>query len=202
MGSEEMGVSAERRTEGFVHYDVRNLHTELRMKSLRWRYRCSAVLLVGTLGVAGCSDQSPTQPGEAPAMSITSLLNFVKCTPQPYAKAGAYIGPSGGTISAGFGKIQFAKNALSTTTYITLEALSDTVNSVRVRPEGMKFPANTVTLTISSKNCPGSLGQSKRIVYVSDDLRSLLESLLSSFSSGSETTSAKLNHFSRYAVHR
>jgi hypothetical protein len=111
------------------------------------------------------------------------------------------VGPAGGTITAGFGKIAIGKGALVFTTYITMEALSDTVNSVKLSPSGLVFvPGSQVSLTINSKNCPSATGKSKNIVYTSDFLR-VLSVLSSVFNSTTESTAANLSHFSRYAVH-
>ena len=171
----------------------------------RWPYLVPAVLIAGAIGVVACSDRGPMEPtSSAPSFSTSSTpdTGFVRCTKQPYAKAGAYVGPAGGTITAGFGKIAIGKGALLVTTYITMEAVSDTINSVKLSPSGLVFvPGSQVNLTITSKNCPSATGKGKKIVYTSDFLR-VISVLSSVFSSTTEATSANLSHFSRYAVHR
>jgi hypothetical protein len=176
------------------------------MPKRRWPYLLPAVLLAAGIGVVACSDSGPTGPSSdsAPSPSFALLAldtGFVRCTPQPGAKAQAYIGSAGGTLKAGFGQITIGAGALSTTKLITLEAVSDTVNSVRLSPDGLVFnPGKAVTLRIATKNCGKNLGQFKRIVYVRDDLR-VLSVLSSVFSALTESVSASLSHFSRYAIH-
>jgi hypothetical protein len=176
------------------------------MTKRRWPYLLPAVLLAAGISVVACSDSGPTAPSSdpapAPAFALLSLdTGYVRCTKQPYAKAQAYIGSAGGTLKAGFGTLKIGAGALSTTKLITIEAVSDTVNSVRLSPDGLLFNwGKSVSLTIDTKNCPGNLGKFKKIVYTRDDLR-VLSVLFSVYSSLTESVSAPLGHFSRYAIH-
>ena len=176
------------------------------MTKRRWPYLLPAVLLAAGVGAVACSDSGPTGPSSdsapSPSFALIALdTGFVRCTRQPSAKAQAYIGSAGGTLKAGFSQLTIGAGALSTTKLITLEAVSDTVNSVRLLPDGLLFNAGkAVKLTITTKNCPKNLGQFKKIVYTRDDLR-VLSVLSSVFSSLTESVSAPLSHFSRYAIH-
>jgi hypothetical protein len=176
------------------------------MTRRRWSLVLPAVLVATGISVVACSDLGPTgpssDPAPSPAFALISLdTGFVRCTRQAGAKAQAYIGSAGGTLKAGFGKITIGAGALSTTKLITLEAVSDTINSVRLSPDGLLFnPGKAVTLTIDTKNCLGNIGQFKKVVYTRDDLR-VLSVLSSVYSSLTESVSSPLSHFSRYAVH-
>src|SRR5262245_3120118 len=114
------------------------------MTKCRWPRVLPAVLLAAGIGVVACSDSGPTAPSSdpapAPALALVSLdTGYVRCTKQSYAKAQAYIVSTGGTLTAGFGKLKIGPGALSTTKLITIEALADTVNSVRLSPDGLLF---------------------------------------------------------------
>jgi hypothetical protein len=82
---------------------------------------------------------------------------------------------------------------------ITAEAPSDSVNSVRFTPEGLRF-VRRATLTMSYANC-NLLGRlvPKRIAYTTDAL-DILSYLLSLDDFVHQRVSGRLEHFSRYAL--
>ena len=175
------------------------------MTRRRWPYVLPVALVAAAIGVVACSDLGPTEPAASapsPALAVTTTSRgFTRCTPQPNAQASAYIGSAGGKLKAGFGTITIGAGALSTTTLITLQAVSDTINSVRLSPQGLVFrPGSSVTLTISTKNCPGPTDKAQNIVYVTESLNAI-STLSSVFDSLSASVSSPLQHFSRYAVH-
>lgn len=194
------------------------------------RFTALAVTLV--VGAAACTSDIATAPTAAPsatvqspeiAPSLTGLplltngsiiggvtgtlndllrLGYVRCTPQPEARAQASIGIGGGTIRAGRHTLTIPAGALSQTVTITMVAPSDSIVGVVFGPEGLTFNrSRPATLTLDYSNCGGSLlNLNKRIVY-SDDLLNILEILSSLDDLGSSKVSAPIKHFSRYAVH-
>jgi len=91
--------------------------------------------------------------------------------------------------------------ALSSSLTITGDVPSDTVNSIRFRPQGLQFVSgHPAQLTMRYANCP-LLGRllPKRIAYTTDLLR-ILEILLSVDNVGLQKVSAQITHFSRYAI--
>lgn len=150
---------------------------------------------------------TPAQPVSADLLTgvtgeVTELvgnLGLLKCTPLPYVKSSALIGPAGGYLQIGQYSLRVPAGALSQSVQITGEELSDTVNSVRFSPEGLQF-VKPATLTMPYANC-SLLGRilPKQIVYTTDNLQ-ILSYLLSLDNLLSKTVTGQVNHFSRYAV--
>lgn len=130
---------------------------------------------------------------------LVGKLGLLKCTPLPYAKSTAVIGPLGGSIRMGQSTLTVPAGALTQSVQITGEQLSDTVNSVRFSPAGLQF-AKAATLTLPYGNCSlvGSV-LPKQIAYTTDNLQ-ILSYLLSLDNLLSKTVTGQVNHFSRYAV--
>jgi hypothetical protein len=126
-------------------------------------------------------------------------LGLLKCTPLPYAKSSATIGPLGGTLQVGQNSLTIPAGALTQSVQITGEQLSDTVNSVRFSPQGLQF-AKPASLSMPYANC-SLLGRllPKQIAYTTDNLQ-ILTYLLSIDNLFSKTVTGQVNHFSRYAV--
>jgi len=172
--------------------------------------RVSLLLLATALAVGlSCStDQSTTGPvppsaASSPQTSLlgTGLTGLLYCSPLPYASTTQTIGPDGGTISVGPHTLTIPAGALSEEVEITAEAPSDSVNSVRLFPEGLTFAnGDPARLTLSYSNCT-LLGRllPKRIVYTTD-LLELINTLPSIDDLLHRRVSAPLEHFSRYAV--
>ena len=82
---------------------------------------------------------------------------------------------------------------------ITAVAPSDVVNRVVFQPSGLAFQL-PATLTMSYANCGGLGGWlPKQIAYV-DDLLNIRYFLLSLDNFQSQTVTARVRHFSEYAV--
>lgn len=130
---------------------------------------------------------------------LVGNLGLLKCTPLPYVKSSALIGPAGGSLKIGQYTLSVPAGALSQSMQITGEELSDTVNSVRFSPQGLQF-AKPATLTMPYANC-SLLGRllPKQIAYTTDNLQ-ILSYLLSLDNLLSKTVTGQVNHFSRYAV--
>lgn len=130
---------------------------------------------------------------------LVGNLGLLKCTPLPYVKSSALIGPAGGTLRIGQYTLTVPAGALAQSVQITGEELADTVNSVRFSPEGLQF-AKPASLSMPYANC-SLLGRilPKQIAYTSDNLQ-ILSYLLSLDNLLSKTVTGQVNHFSRYAV--
>jgi hypothetical protein len=172
----------------------------------------SALLVAGSLAVAAwsCGDvNAPTSaavPAAAPAAPSADLIGSVlrttgllRCTPLPYASASKVIGPAGGELRVGPHVLRVPAGALAQPVLISVEAPSETVNSVRFSPEGLQF-ARSAALTMSYANC-NLLGRlvPKRIAYTTDGL-DILSYLLSLDNFFQQQVTGRLDHFSRYAL--
>jgi hypothetical protein len=173
------------------------------------------MMLLGILLVAGvsCTSEDATAPqNELPPPELglfdnggllgTGLLKgLLSCSPLPQSSASAVIGSQGGTITMGPHSIYFPPGAVGRSVTITAEVVSDSVNSVRLLPEGLKFASGRpAILTLSYSNCTllGSLIP-KKIVYTDEGL-DILQILTSFDNIFTRKVTSPLDHFSRYAV--
>ncbi len=159
-----------------------------------------------------CNDSSPVAPA-APATSVAdtvqpdasllgSLLGptgLLACTPQPYDSVTRIIGPDGGTIHVGNNWFHVPPGALSRRVAITAVAPSGPVNVVNFQPQGLQFE-RAATLTMSYANC-GLIGRllPRHIAYTNDNLR-ILELLPALDNLLRQTATARIKHFSGYAI--
>ncbi len=150
---------------------------------------------------AGCGDHTPTavqlEGSNALAASAANgpKANVVKTT----FAAGSYatvIGPQGGTIEFGIGKLVFPAGALGHPTRIT--ATTDGSNlGVEFGPHGLKFAsAISPQLVMSTASFAGD-ANTLRIVYV-DQHGYVLEEMDSEADIGRNQLRASLKHFSTY----
>lgn len=183
------------------------------------RFRLSALLVLAllALGVTSCSEnpsgpEMPSAPATNPVVAGDSAAllglpldrlpivgGLLSCRPLPYAQAEKVIGPSGGTIEIGPHRLRIPRGALRNNVRIRAEMPRDSVNSLRLYPEGLRFRTSAF-LTMDYNNCSLLRGLlPKRIAYTTEGLRIL--NLLRSFDNilAREVT-APLDHFSRYAV--
>jgi hypothetical protein len=129
--------------------------------------------------------------------TVFAVQNLLTCSRQPYAVTMETIGPSGGIIVVGSHRLVIPENALSQNVTITAEQVRGSTNSVRFRPEGLRFD-QPAQLTMSYENCSIVLLQ-KKIVFTTEQLK-ILEVLRSLDLFVSKTVTAPIDHFSRYAV--
>lgn len=177
------------------------------------RLPCVAGLaLLAAIGLASCAGvDTPTSPAQQPAGLATAqpsanprllapLLNgLVGCNQQQYGIASRVIGPLGGSIQVNGHVLVIPPGALAQNVLITAEAPNDNYASVRFQPEGLRF-AKQARLTLDYSFCPiGRLNLLKRVAYTSDSL-DILSYLLSTDDLLRMQVSARLDHFSRYAV--
>ncbi|HEV8612235.1 MAG TPA: hypothetical protein VGQ73_01920 [Gemmatimonadales bacterium] len=159
--------------------------------------------LLGTLlGVAACSaDHASLLESPAPSFDHGGIdSQLLSCSPLPYSKTSATIGPQGGSLSFGPHTLVVPKDALGKTVTITAEIISGSANSVRFSPEGLQFSKGGAALTLSYSNCSG-LGMllPKQVAYTDEYL--YIESLVQSVDLASQKkVTGQLKHFSRYAV--
>jgi hypothetical protein len=126
-------------------------------------------------------------------------LNFLSCTPMDADSVTQSVGSSGGTINVGPHQLIIPADALDSTVSITAVAPSDTINRLRLYPEGLEFEKK-VSLKMSYANCAGiSWLIPKRVTYV-NSLLEILDVLLSFDSWWTETVTGKTDHFSDYVV--
>ena len=123
----------------------------------------------------------------------------MQCSPLPYASDRELIGPAGCVLHLGPHTLTIPAGALSQAVWITGEAPTDNVNSVRFYPAGLQF-SRAAALTMSYSNC-NTLGKllPKRIAYTSD-LLVILNYLISVDDFAHQQVTGQVWHFSRYAV--
>jgi predicted small lipoprotein YifL len=165
------------------------------------------VLLVATAALAGCGESTPLENsapppaanllGWPPASGVLGAL--LKCSPLPSATTTETIGPEGGTLQVGPHSLTVPPGALQEPVTITAIAPSDTVNTVQFQPEGLQF-SRPASLTMSYANC-GLLGPGfpRRIAFT-DDALAILYYLPSVDRFLSQAVTARLGHFSHYAI--
>ncbi len=171
----------------------------------KWPRSLVALALAAALTVPGACTTAddglgPSQaPATPPSPSLLSLqdLHLLTCSAQPYASTTQTVGSAGGTIAVGKHRLTIPAGALASPVRITGEQVTGRVNSVRFKPEGLKF-AKPATLTLSYANC-SSLLLLKRVVYT-NELLGIVELLPSLDDLRTRKVSAPIRHFSRYAV--
>lgn len=149
---------------------------------------------------AGCSDQAPT------ALELETSYQAVALpkaeTSPAFARlgtAGKVIGPEGGEIRQGRISIRFPAGALSEPTEITVNPNARNL-AVTFGPHGLQFPAgHEPTATFSYEGIAGLPERDLTVFYVSDS-GAVLEKLTASVDAREKSVSAKLRHFSEYAL--
>jgi hypothetical protein len=156
-----------------------------------------------SFGLTSCGEREPTAV-QAPSQNLERdllqpLWGLLACTPLPADSVTQVIGPDGGTINVGPHTFTVPAGALDSAVAITAVAPSDVVNRVVFQPSGLAFQL-PATLTMSYANC-GALGSwlPKQVAYV-DDLLNIRYFLLSLDNFQSQTVTARVRHFSEYAV--
>jgi hypothetical protein len=160
------------------------------------------------LGCEGAVDPSPTQPAAANVFQAANILSpplggLAVCPKATYDSASALIGPKGGVVKVGAHKFEVPAGALSFLVRITMVRPADSTASVRLYPQGLKFNASALPkLTLDFTSCKQKhvTWMPPRIAYVSEQtgiLEILTTILLDKLG---YKVSAKVSHFSRYAV--
>lgn len=183
--------------------------------------------LLAVVVVASCTLDAPTAPtppeASAPVMVQPPMPDYglvdglvgtlgrvvgglLTCEPEPFVANSAVIGRAGGTIRFGSHTLTIPAGALERNVRISGQVPSDTVNSIRLFPEGLEFD-RPASLTMSYDNCGllastlNLLGLNKpvRIAYTTDALR-ILYYVPSIDDPRRQKVTGYLDHFSRYAV--
>ncbi|MFI5233086.1 MAG: hypothetical protein ACHQSE_11325 [Gemmatimonadales bacterium] len=155
-----------------------------------------------SLALASCGD-APSATAPAQTISQHDLLwpvtGLLACKPLPADSVTQVIGPDGGTINIGPHSFTVPAGALDSAVAITAVAPSGFANRVVFQPAGLVF-LRRATLTMSYANC-GLITNllAPRIAYV-DDLLRILYTLPSLDNAESQTVTARVRHFSDYAV--
>ena len=166
--------------------------------------RLSAILVLA-FGLS-CTPSGPSEPSAptsdtpgqvtiAPGILLTPTL--LSCSPQRYLVTTKQAGPNGAKIKVGGHVLTIPAGALSEDVTIVAEQLTGSVNSVRLSPEGLQF-AKPARLTLEYRNCR-STRQEKRVAYT-DELLRILDLPPSEDYPNYDYVTAKIDHFSRYAV--
>src|SRR6266511_1958198 len=153
------------------------------------------VLLASTAVGLSCRD-----PGLAlPDSGVAAPHSLVRCKPLAYDSFTQMIGRAGAVLRVSKHTLSIPARALSHPVKITLVVPADTVNRIRMQPEGLVFDA-PVTLIMSYVNCDtGSSTDPKQIAYTADSLR-ILEYEPSVDDLHGRKVTGQLTHFSQYAV--
>ena len=186
------------------------------MNSKRLLVRRSLLALAVTAAVLSCADPSPVSvnPQGLTAQRVAAH-GLISCSPLPYDSVTEVIGPGGGWLVVGGHVLIVDSLALSSPVSITAVATSDTLNLVRLQPEGLRFKSGThgigALLATNLDNCNVHPNQVLHIAHVSDSLV-ILDFLQSPTGSdsvvvtkyktylGSLWIGGLLRHFSNYAI--
>jgi hypothetical protein len=160
------------------------------------------VLGLASLALASCGGDSSTVTAPSQARShnlLSPVTGLLTCTPLAADSVTQVIGPDGGTINIGPHSFTVPAGAVDSAVAITAVAPSGIVNRIVFQPAGLHF-RHAATLTMSDANC-GLLVNllSPRIAYV-DDLLNILYFLPSISDARSQSVTARVRHFSDYAV--
>ncbi len=162
----------------------------------------SALLGGAAVAVLSCREPAPTAPDlQVPALQASrasSQGDLLRCRPLPADSVTQTIGPEGGDIWVGPHKLHVPSGALRGSVRIIAVAPSDTVNRVRLLPEGFLF-ARPASLTMSYRNCRHWRAAGPKIAYTTDGLQ-ILDYLPSKDDPKSQKVHGVLRHFSNYAI--
>jgi hypothetical protein len=176
-----------------------------------------ALLIGATAAGLGCRDVTltgadPRVPPPAASVSAVAsapasrnaVKNGVKsgmldCASLAYDSVTATIDRWGGVLHMGPHALAIPPGALEEPVIITAIAPQDTVDLVRLQPEGLVF-AKPVSLTLSYKNCfLDTSKQDVRIAHLSDSLQ-MIEYVPSTDTRHLKQVTGSLQHFSNYAI--
>jgi hypothetical protein len=124
-------------------------------------------------------------------------LTLYKCSTPSFGSVTRSVGPAGGVIRVGPHSLVIPRGALDRPVAITASTSAGQHVKVDFEPEGLRFKHRAV-LTLSYAHCD-SRPLLPKVVYV-DNLLGILERLLSVDDAGSEAVTARIRHFSGYAI--
>jgi len=163
--------------------------------------KATRLLLVA--GLLACGDRAPTGVNPKallfPPPPPLWRAGLVRCAPLPADSVSQLIGPLGGVLEIGPDRLSIPAGALDAPVEITAIAPSDTVNRVRLEPHGLTF-RKPVSLTMGYAHCEALASLvPKRVAYI-DGALAILELLPSADNLPARAVTARLRHFSDYAI--
>jgi hypothetical protein len=171
----------------------------------------AALIGAFALSLAACSaDVVPSAPrapdviASQPAGDLLGLggtissLTLYNCPTGGFGSVSKRIGPPGGTIEVGPHSLVIPAGALTSFETITATAPAGDYVKVDFEPEGLRFSKPAV-LALSYSHCSGQPPLLPKVVYL-DDLLQILEVLDAVRDPSSKSVTAKIRHFSGYAI--
>lgn len=148
------------------------------------------------LGLLGGDDQD----SDGQLAGLLSNLSLHRCDSPDFGSVSKSIGPAGGVIQIGPHSLTVPAGALSKPVVITATAAAGKYVKVDLEPHGLRFNSR-VTLRLSYSHC-ASRPLLPTVVYVggAGDLLSILELVPSLSELSGERVTARLGHFSGYAI--
>jgi hypothetical protein len=129
--------------------------------------------------------------------TVSNLLLY-RCPTDGFGSVTQLVGPAGGTIKVGPHSLIIPAGALSSTVAITATAPAGQHVRVDFQPAGLRF-STSASLRLSYAQCGGLPPLLPKVVYV-NDLLSILEVLPSLNDLANKRVTAKVRHFSGYAI--
>lgn len=170
------------------------------------RIRSALLALTGTaLILAACARDNPVAPlaVEPGALFSAEPTKKVKTARAANAyKQTKKLGKAGGKFETGTGHVLvFPEGALDADIEITMERLEGTHIQFEFQPHGLTFPAGAEpVLTLSYANAEEPNLATLAIVYLDADGIGIAEVLATTLDTEKQTLTARLRHFSGYAI--
>jgi hypothetical protein len=124
--------------------------------------------------------------------------HLLTCAAHDSASVTVTVGTSGASIQVGNDRLIIPGGALSQSTTITATIPADTLADIHFEPHGLQFNKD-VHLVLSTNGCSTGSDDPDDIVYL-DNAGNVLETLEGTFSGSGHTVTAKIHHFSSYAI--
>ena len=168
-------------------------------------------LLVSSALVAGCKEGPPTGAAQGFDALRTDLLSDLRSSSGRYGmlscrgdtddeRTRETVGPAGGIIRIGAHVLVIPANALPAPVQITAKIEDGGVNHIEFQPDGLQFSV-PATLVMSYANCNLlNLNADKRIAYTDNSVSRINYRLDTTDDRLSRKLTARLHHFSDYAV--
>ena len=167
----------------------------------RIRWLLPITIVAAALIVGSCDPTAPSAvaPVTAPPVELLDDVRLLSCSPLPADSVTQVIGPAGGVLVVGPHRFIVPEGALDSAVAITATITPEAVDRVHFAPEGLQF-ARPARLRMSYAHCgPVSWLVPRFIVHVDEDL-SILDVLPSLNDVLRQRVSARIEHFSDYAV--